>query len=192
MRLLNLEITEPLPGLVLPEMALECGSEEAARRYRAIVLTTLRQLRFLADSRIRISVSPEDADEAVRFWLLPKLADNWHAANRTYTTAGWKIDFGGDLSGFTVMATAEVLCPNLGARWVHTGLLAMGRATNEVIGVSETEDEYFHAFFTGDSSDDLPPRFLPELPIIRTCDDWEAALDSALGGALKKAWEEEA
>ena len=77
MRLLTLKITEPLPGLVLPEMAADHGPEEAARRYRAIVVTTLRQLRGLANARLRLTVEPDDAHEAVRFWLLPRLAEKW-------------------------------------------------------------------------------------------------------------------
>ena len=48
-RLLILEIQEPQPGRVLPEMAADHGPEEAARRYRATVVTTLRQLRGLVD-----------------------------------------------------------------------------------------------------------------------------------------------
>ena len=40
--------------------------------------------------------------------------------------------------------------------------------------------------------DVLTPRILPELPVIRTSADWQQALDSALGPALKRAWEAEA
>lgn len=186
MRLLLLKIEEPLPGNVLPEMAVETGPEEAARRYRAIVLTTLRQLRGLADARIRLEVSPEDAHEAVRFWLLPRLADRWQASGDIYRADGWEIDFGGFDEGFSVRCEGDVLCPFLGARWVHAGLLGLGSSAGQVVGPATGGGEYFRS---ESMTPLLPTRFLPELPVIRTGEDWTTALDSALGGALKKAWE---
>lgn len=190
MRLLTLEIQEPLPGQVLPEMAADHGPEEAARRYRAIVATTLRQLRGLADARIRLNVAPADADEAVRFWLLPRLAHQWQADGGVFRSSGWEIDFGGETDGFEVQATGDILCPNLGARWVHAGLLGMGRTATHVIGPTPDDGIYFEAFAAG-GLEDLPTRTLPELPVIRTSADWDEAMGSALGGALKKAWEDE-
>jgi hypothetical protein len=189
-RLLTLKITEPLPGLVLPEMAADHGPEEAARRYRAIVVTTLRQLRGLSDSRIRLLVDPEDAHEAVRFWLLPRLAEKWQASDGVFRTEGWEIDFGGNADVFPVQASGEILCPNLGARWVHAALLGIGRTAGDVIGPASGGGEYFHARAT-DSAPELPDRILPELPVIQTSEDWQQAYDSALGPALKKAWEVE-
>lgn len=192
MRLLTLKIQEPLPGQVLPEMTADQGAEEAARRYRAIVVTTLRQLQGLADARLRLLVTPDDADEAVRFWLLPRLAPHWQADGGIFRSNGWEIEFGGESGGgeFDVVATGEVLCPNLGARWVHAGLLGMGRAATHVIGPATGGGEYFEAHSVG-ASESLPTRVLPELPIIRTSADWQQALDSALGASLKKAWKEE-
>lgn len=190
MRLLTLHVQEPLPGQVLPEMAADLGPEEAARRYRAIVVTTLRQLRGLADSRIRLEVSPADADEAVRFWLLPRLSPHWQADGSIFRSDGWEIDFGGDSEGFEVQATGEILCPNLGARWVHAGLLGMGRTATHVIGPTPDDQTYFEAHASSGPSD-LPTRILPELPVIRTSAEWDQAMASALGASLKKAWEEE-
>ncbi|RYD25360.1 MAG: hypothetical protein EOP87_24560 [Verrucomicrobiaceae bacterium] len=173
-------------------MAADHGPEEAARRYRAIVVTTLRQLRGLADSRLRLRVSPADADEAVRFWLLPKLAPHWQADGSVFRTEGWEIDFGsaGD-ENFEVQATGEILCPNLGARWVHAGLLGMGRTATRVIGPATGGGTYFEARAVGSPEID-PPRILPELPIIRTSEDWQSAMNGPLGATLKKAWEQEA
>ena len=171
-------------------MAADHGPEEAARRYRAIVVTTLRQLRGLAESRLRFSVEPGDADEVVRFWLLPRLAEKWQADEGVFRADGWEIDFGGNADDFPVHATGEILCPNLGARWVHAALLGIGRTTSEVIGPAIGGGEYFKAHAVGASAD-LPPRILPELPIIRTSEHWQQTLDSILGPALKRAWEEE-
>ena len=190
MRLLTLKIQEPLPGLVLPEMAADHGPEEAARRYRAIVVTTLRQLHGLADARLRLAVAPEDAHEAVRFWLLPRLAENWRTHDSVFRSAGWEIDFGGNSDHFPIQATGEILCPFLGARWVHAALLGLGRTTHRIIGPAVGGGEYFQAH-APDAPTDLPPRILPELPVIQTSDHWHLALDSTLGPALKRAWEEE-
>ena len=190
MRLLILKIQEPLPGLVLPEMAADHGPEEAARRYRAIVVTTLRQLRGLADARLRLSVEPDDAHEAVRFWLLPRLAEKWHARDAVFHSEGWEIDFGGNSDRFSIQATGEILCPHLGARWVHAALLGLGRTTHRVIGPAIEGGEYFRAH-APEALEDLPPRILPGLPVIQTHQHWQDALDSPLGPALKRAWEEE-
>jgi len=190
-RLLTLKIQEPLPGLVLPEMAADHGPDEAARRYRAIVVTTLRQLRGLADTRLRLAVEPDDAHEAIRFWLLPRLAERWQADGAVFKSAGWEIDFGGHDRPFTHHASGEILCPYLGARWVHTALLGLGRTTHQVIGPATHGGEYFRAH-APEAPADLPPRILPELPVIQSSDHWHQALDSALGPALKRAWEEEA
>ncbi len=190
-RLLSLPIQEPLPGRVLPQMADEHGPEEAARRYRAIAVTTLRQLRGLAETRLRLLVTPNDGHEAVRFWLLPRLADTWQNAHTVFRTQGWEIDFGGNSDEFPVQAFGDILCPNLGARWVHAALLGLGRTTHQVIGPATSGGEYFRAH-----SLEKPPsvqnRILPELPVIHTSAHWDLALDSPLGPALKRAWEEEA
>ncbi len=191
MRLLTLKIQEPLPGLVLPEMTADHGPDEAARRYRAIVITTLRQLHGLSNARLRLAVAPDDAREAVRFWLLPRLAERWQADGAVFKSEGWEIDFGGNTDGFTLHASGEILCPYLGARWVHTALLGLGRTTRQVIGPATDGGEYFHAR-APEAPADLPPRILPELSVIRTSAHWHQALDSALGPALKRAWEEEA
>lgn len=190
MRLLSLQILEPLPGLVPLEMAGEHGPEEAARRYRAIAVTTLRQLRGLADARIRLRVTPEDAHEAVRFWLLPRLADRWDADAGVFRADGWEIDFGGSDDEFPVRAMGEILCPFLGARWVHAGLLGLGHTVPHVVGPGKEGGEYFRAH-ASHAPAEFPPRILPELPIIQTSEHWAQALDSTLGAALKRAWEEE-
>jgi len=195
MRLLTLRIEEPVAGRVLPLMAREHGPDEAARRYRAIVVTMLRQLRGLAGTRLRILPDPEDAAEAIRFWLLPRLAGRWQAADEVFVADGWEIDFGGDSAGCLVVASGEVLCPFLGARWVHTAMLGLERGTHQVRGPARDGGDYFRA---RPAAAVAPPdvslleeRLLPELPVIRDTREWDEALDSALGPALKRAWEEE-
>lgn len=189
-RLLTLKIHEPLPGRVLPLMAEEHGSDEAARRYRAIVVTTLRQLRGLAETRLRIVAEPSDADEALRFWLLPRLAERWQMEDGVFRADGWEIDFEGNAAAFRIEASGEILCPFLGARWVHAAMLGLERGEHQVIGPAGGGGEYFRA--RAAVADVLPERVLPELPVIREHGHWLEALGSPLGAALKKAWEEEA
>lgn len=191
MRLLTLNIQEPLPGQVLPEMAADHGPEEAARRYRAIVVTTLRQLRSLSEVRLRLAVAPADAHEAVRFWILPRLAEKWQADGEIFRSEGWEIDFGGNSDNFSIHASGEILCPNLGARWVHAALLGVGRTADRVLGPATEGGHYFTAHSPAITLN-LPARVLPELPIIQNSGHWQQALDSPLGPALKRAWEEEA
>jgi hypothetical protein len=200
-RLLTLNLTEPLPGQVLPEMTATHGPEEAARRYRAVALTTLRQLRGLADARLRLQIDSPDASEAVRFWLLPKLADSWQLTDGIFRSDGWEIEIASPSDGeiilphpsFSIDARGEILCPFLSARWVHAALLGLGRTTGEVIGPATHGDcHYFHALAPVPAAAGLLPRMLPPLPILRTGGDWHDALESPLGAGLKKAWEQEA
>ena len=189
MRLLTLRIDEPLAGRVLTAMAEEVGAEEAARRYRAAVVTTLRQLRGLDEARLRLIVAPEDAAEAVRFWLLPRLAGAWTADGGVYRADGWQIDFGGDDdASYRVLAEGDALCPMLGARWVHAAWLGVERGTHRVRGAAIGGGDYFHASSGGHAVPD-EERMLPELPVIRLDRDWNDALASGIGPALKKAWE---
>ncbi|MFT3991608.1 MAG: hypothetical protein QM680_09385 [Luteolibacter sp.] len=187
MNLLTFHLHEALPGHVLPEMAAETSPEEAARRYRAIVWTTLQQMKGLVNTRIRLKITPDDAEEAVRFWILPRLADHWQHDGGVFRADGWEIDFSDEPGDFEIRSAAEILCPELSARWVHAGLLGIGRTVSKVRGIPPNGPGYFHAELPGN----LPERILPPLPVIRTAADWQAALDSAIGAALKKAWEQE-
>ncbi len=188
MRRLTLTIDEPLPGKVLPHIAESTGPDQAAAHYRAIVATTLRQLRWLKDTRILIRCEPSDADESIRFWLLPRLADQWQSRGSIYETDGWEISFGDDEPA-DIVSTGHPLCPFLSARWVQTAMLGLESGTHRAIGKDPNGDTYFEA--QSSKQDTKSDRPLPELPIIHTLDDWNTALTSPLGPALKKALEKE-
>ena len=66
------------------------------------------------------------------------------------------------------------------------------RPVGDLDGVGR-RGEYFRARPAGGSMllEELEERLLPELPVIRDTSQWDEALDSALGPALKRAWEEE-
>jgi hypothetical protein len=188
-RVLTFTVVEPLPGKVLPEMAETVGADEAVRRYKAVVLTTLRQLHGLSETRIRLVADPGDADEALRFWLLPRLADRWESENGTFRTLGWEIDFGGGDEDFLIHARGDIRCPYLGARWVHAAMIGLERGCHHVIATAEDGSECFHARGRTAENPDIKP--LPKLSLIRNDDEWKEALESPLGAALRKAWNEE-
>jgi hypothetical protein len=191
MRLMILKLHEALPWSDLPMDAQPHGRVEAARRYRAVVVTTLRQLKGLERTRIRIAVEPADAGEAVRFWLLPRLADRWQADGGVFRTDGWEIEFGGSEGNFMIEAHGDILCPFLSARWVHTAMLGLEHGCHRVAAAAEDGGAVFHAAAV--TANRIPEtRPLPPLPVIRNDPQWQAALDSPLGPALKRAWEQEA
>lgn len=190
MRLLIFNLHEALPGNDLPLSAEGFSEIERARRYRAVVLTTVRQLRGLERSQLRIHVTPADAEEAIRFWLLPRLADRWHADGLTFRNEGWEIAFGTTSQAFQVESHADILCPFLCARWVHTAWIGLERGSHRVIGQDLDGQPIFRAQAV-DAKNPLETRQLPPLPVIRNDDHWQQALQSPLGPALKRAWDEE-
>jgi hypothetical protein len=139
---------------------------------------------------LRIVPEPDDANEALRFWLLPRLADRWQADGTVFRAEGWEIDFGGESRIYQIEAHGEILCPFLGARWVHTAMLGLERGTHRVRGPACGGGDYFSARPV-DAARVVEDRLLPELPVIRSDGHWRQALDSPLGPSLKKAWEEE-
>ncbi len=190
MRLLILKIHEALPGRFLPLVSENHGDEECARRYRAVALTSLRQLRGLVNTRVRILADPDDAAEALRFWLLPRLADRWQTEDSVYRADGWEIEFGDNGGTFLVEAHGDVLCPFLSARWIHTAMLGLERGSHRVSGPASNGGQYFHARSVS-VIETLEIRELPCLPIICNDYQWNEALQSLLGPSLKRAWEEE-
>jgi glycosyltransferase A (GT-A) superfamily protein (DUF2064 family) len=189
-RLLTLQIDEPLPGRVLPNIAATIGETEAARLYRAIVVTTLRQLKGLRDTHIHVVCNPDDASDAIRFWLLPLLANHWQADGSIYRSDGWEILFGDACaSNYQITAVGDPLCPFLCARWVHTAMLGLENSNRDTLGHSADGHRYFHAKASGETPAEETTH-LPHLPVIHTDDHWQDALQSTLGPALKKAYEE--
>jgi hypothetical protein len=147
-------------------------------------------LRGLADTRLSLVPDPDDAGEALRFWLLPRLATRWQSDASAFRADGWEIDFGGDAVVYQVEAVGDILCPFLGARWVHTALLGLERGTHRVSGPACDGGEVFRAHPAA-ATGQLDERRLPPLPVIRNDAEWKEALETPLGPALMRAWEEE-
>lgn len=150
MRLLLVFLKEPVPGSVKTRLAADVGAGEAARYYKALVEVQLRQLQGLENCRIRFCYAPDDADEAIRFWLLPLLDGCRGEADGVFLSAAGgrggknrqEIDFRpqghgnlgdrlerafaeGFADGFGEVAVIGTDCPDCGARWINAGFSRM-------------------------------------------------------------------
>ncbi len=142
MRLLLVFLKEPIAGKVKTRLAADLGDdEEAARYYKALVEVLLRQLQGLNDCRIRFCYTPDDAGDAIRFWILPAMNATAGKTEGVYLAASGagfaqEVDFcfqgDGDLSermqraivqgideGFDEIMLIASDCPDCGARWIN-------------------------------------------------------------------------
>lgn len=167
MRLLMVFLKEPIPGEVKTRLASTVGDEEAARRYKALVEVLLRQLQGLENCRIRFCYAPDDADDAIRFWLLPLMNASSGETENVYlapTALGEKyrqeIDFrpqgNGDLGermqrafaeafvdGYEQIAIIGTDCPECGARWINAGFSRMAKDSNHGMIGPSTDGGYY-------------------------------------------------
>ena len=144
MRLLLVLINEPIPGEVLPKLAADVGEAKASDYYKALIEVMLRQLQGLEKCRIRFCYSPDDASDATKFWLLPKMdarssttEDLYLAPSSTASEqASQEVDFRpqgyGELGhriqrafsdafseGYQEVALVDPTCIECGARWIN-------------------------------------------------------------------------
>jgi rSAM/selenodomain-associated transferase 1 len=172
MRLLLVFLKEPIPGQVKTRLAADVGDDDAARYYKALVEVLLRQLQGLNNCRIRFCYTPDDAEDAIRFWLLPEMratsapSKNLYLAPTSHATTelSQEIDFhaqrDGDLGdrlerafaqgftdGFSEIAVIGTDCPDCGARWINAAFsrLAAHTSNHSVIGPSKDGGYYLLA-----------------------------------------------
>ena len=146
-RLLLVFLTEPLPGRIEnTRLARSFGSGNAARIHRALVRVLLRQLSGLIDCRIRFCFTPDDAHDAVKFWILPEIID--HAEILLDPgLADFRPQGGGDLSarlqrafstafddGFKKVAVIGTDCIEISSRWVHAAFSQLNGRHDAAIG----------------------------------------------------------
>ena len=165
MRLLLVFLKEPLPGQVKTRLATEVGSDKAANIYRAMVRILLQQLGGLEDCRLRFCYAPDDAHEAIKFWILPEIMES-----KDILLDPDKIDFHaqgeGDLGqrltgamrsafeeGFQKVAVIGSDCIEISSRWIHAAFAQLSHRHDAVIG--PTPDGGYHLLAT--------KRFLPAL-----------------------------
>lgn len=144
MRLLLVFLKEPIPGRVKTRLAADVGDNEATRFYKAMVEVQLQQLHGLNDTRIRFCYAPDDAGDAISFWLLPKmnastgpndhlfLAPSSPFKSETHQEVELHAQGEGDLGtrlnrafaqgfedGFNEIAVIGTDCPDCGSRWIN-------------------------------------------------------------------------
>lgn len=157
-RLLLVFLKEPQPGQVKTRLAESLGPEDAAAVYRVLVRILLRQLSGLEECHLRFCFSPDDAGDAVRFWILPEIIDSPDIALSPET-----IDFQpqgeGDLGTRLARATAEGFaedfqkvavigsdCIEISSRWIHAAFAQLNARHDLVIG--PTPDGGYHLLAT--------------------------------------------
>lgn len=172
MRLLLVFLKEPIPGKVKTRLASSIGEEEATRYYKAMVEVLLKQLRGLIDCRIRFCYAPDDAGDAIRFWLLPEMGATSGEKKDIYLAPVYteeqhnhqEVDFypqgDGDLGermsraflngfsdGYTSIAVIGTDCPDCGARWINAAFsrLEASHSRDGMIGPSEDGGYYLLA-----------------------------------------------
>ncbi|MFK7909592.1 MAG: DUF2064 domain-containing protein [Akkermansiaceae bacterium] len=172
MRLLLVFLKEPIPGKVKTRLAADVGDDEAARYYKAMVEILLKQLRGLQDCQIRFCYAPDDAGDAIRFWLLSEmgatssdregvyLAPVYPSSQKNHQEIDFRAQGEGDLGdrlerafaeafadGFTSTAVIGTDCPSCGARWINASFsrLESDPQRNGVIGPSHDGGYYLLA-----------------------------------------------
>lgn len=242
MRLLLVFLKEPTPGQVKTRLAADVGADDAARYHKALVEVLLRQLQGLNNCRIRFCYTPDDAEDAIRFWLLPEmratsgpsknlyLAPSSHATRELTQEVDFRAQGHGDpgnrlerafaqgfADGFSEIAVIGTDCPDCGARWINAAFarLASHPINHAVVGPGMDGDYYLLALKSPapqlfrhtpwslgaaleashpaahSGQNHITTELLPELPGVSRLRDWQRAMDSPLGAALKKALGEE-
>ena len=119
----------------------DVSASEACHRFRTLCSALLDQLLGLKQTKIRFCVSPPEALDAVKFWLLPKLEGELQPlGNETFLLRPEKaaedllIDFVEAIlptqdsnildqqntafeQGFEIVSTMGTSCPDCGSRW---------------------------------------------------------------------------
>lgn len=208
--LLYLFVKEPIATKVKPTLAAEVGEEEACIRYQAILLTLLQQFDGIEDTDIIINVTPADALDAVKFWILSSIEDSsiellsehsylfkskksHSALSLTFQSAG-TIDHeesfnnlrekGYDL-GYSTVSIMGANCPECGARWLQMAQMVAGKKQSYVHGCAP-DGSYYLTTYAKNSQSEYQ---LPVLKKIKSQQDWNDSLSSTLGTKLKKQYD---
>ena len=213
--LLVVFLKEPIEGQVKRSLAKTLGNTEAAARYKALCAVLLQQLVGLQNTRIRFCVTPSDAVEAVQFWILPqlegkidKLQEDLFLFHPNKAAETLEIEFvaqqdsdkkeavltqqkKGLEQGYTTVSIMGTNCPDCGARWLQMAIMMCNRAEDIVLGHDEQSSIYLSTVRQPTylhHTTDTPFLNLPQLPKIKTEQQWQQALESPIGGKIKKLY----
>lgn len=167
MNALLIFVKEPIAGTVKTRLAATVGDEEATKRYRAMVAVLLQQLEGLTNTHVRFCYAPDDAADAISFWLLPQLRGDVikRGSDFLFTpkkhAPAFSIDFAaqgtGDLGdrlerattkafadGYEKVAAIGTDCVHCGSRWINAAF-HQTKENSCVIGPSEDGGYYLLA-----------------------------------------------
>ncbi len=191
-RLLILEIMEPLEAC----QQFDWG-EYGSSAYESLVEFSLEQMKGLQDFHLRFLYSDEKALDAIRFWILPLMGDQYEMSQTgLYSLKDWggepvSIEFTSQPQtpafpikeeGFDFICQGSLLCPMLSARVIHTALAKQSH--DYITGKSPHEGLYFEALkkpYTKQNHYELPA-----FERIESAADFQKALSQPFGPRLKK------
>ena len=216
MRLLLVMLKEPLEGQVKTRLAASVGDQKATTYYKALVEVLLKQLQGLNHCRIRFCYTPDDARDAVRFWLLPQMnasistdhTDLFLAPSSPHLNIlDQEIDFrpqgDGNLKNriermfqqgfsddFTEVALIKSDCPECGARWINAAFAHLAADTEKTILGPDTHGGNY-LIMKSASTTAVSTETLPQLTPVVRIDDWLKLRKTPLDAALKKILKED-
>lgn len=153
-RLLLIFLDEPLPGQVLPQVEQTVGAKGTVRIYRAMTRVLLRQLSGLQDCRIRICFRPDDAQDAMKFWILPEIIDHpdlrIDPASLDFVPQGpghrgQRLERAFEAAfaeGFEKVAAIRSDCMEVSSRWINAAFSQLNGRYHGAIG--PTPDGHYH------------------------------------------------
>ncbi|MCH2065263.1 MAG: TIGR04282 family arsenosugar biosynthesis glycosyltransferase [Roseibacillus sp.] len=154
MRLLLLFLKEPLPGEVKTRLGHTLGAEQAAIVYRAMLRLLLIQLSGLEQCRLRFCYAPDDAHDAIRFWLLSEIMEvpeiQLNLEHIDFRPQG-EGDLGARLTraarqsfeeGYQKIAFIGSDCIEISSRWIQAAFAQLNDRHDAVIG--PTPDGGYH------------------------------------------------
>lgn len=167
-QLLLVFVKEPIPGQVKTRLAESTNNDTANLYYQAMVRVLLEQLEGLHNTDVRFCFTPDDAQEAVPFWILPQLrgsvakSDNIYSFTPAKAAPALQVDFSpqgqGDLGsrldraflkgfqdGYKKVAVIGSDCPDCGSRWIQAALTMLKNDDQCVIGPSQDGGYYLLA-----------------------------------------------
>jgi rSAM/selenodomain-associated transferase 1 len=143
---------------VKTRLAAGIGEERAAAIYKSMIRLLLHQLSGLHDCHLRFCCAPDDAQDAIRFWLLPEIMDS-PAISLPTAHLDFHPQGGGDLGARLTRATAAAFaegyekvvvigsdCIEISSRWIHAALAQLNGRHDAVIG--PTPDGGYHLLAT--------------------------------------------
>lgn len=201
--ILQIHIEEPTsnPEQVSPHHALANDLTEAEKRYRALTQVVISQLTGLQNTHLRIIVSPAipEALEAVTFWLLPLFRGNitkngdYFLFTPEQHAPAFSIEFttveNACTAHYEKVATLSAYCPDCSSRWINAAMIQCAKGT-------QVEGKDYLNIQPSINDEEVTTLNLPELPIIKTAEDWEMAIDpesptpSLIGPKLNKLYQE--